>query len=72
MDPTNSNRELIVSEEGMATERPRRRMSHNDVNRGVDLMVRALLTEHATAPFPEALPILTPVVNPMDTQVGNH
>ena len=56
----------------MATERPRRRLSHNDVNRGVEPMMRALHTEHATAPFPEAFPILTPVVKLMDTQVRNH
>ena len=63
MDPMDTERG------GTETERPRRRMSHNDVNRGVESIVRALHTEHATAPFLEALPILTPVVNPMGTQV---
>ena len=66
------NRCLIVSEAGMATERPRRRMSPNDVNRGVECIVGALHTVPASAPFPEAFPIPTLVVNLMDTQVGNH
>ena len=51
---------------------PHRQMSHNDVNRSVEPIVRALHTEHAIALFPEALPIPTSVAKPMDTQVINH
>ena len=73
MDPTDTEPLFgRVSEAGMATERRRRRMSHNDVNRGVEPMVRALHTKHATEPFPEALLILTRVANPMNTEVTNH
>ena len=48
---------------------PRRQMSHDDVNRSVEPIVRALHTEHATALFPETLPIPTSVANPMERKL---